>query len=86
MSLMLKCLCPNFWINNCQPWTVTATSAHKDEVCNFDDNLTIFDSSSSNEEEADESSDSDDCCHHIEKVNTNIQIFSIFIISLIITN
>jgi hypothetical protein len=32
------------------------------------------------------SSDSDDCCHHIEKVNTSIQIFSIFITSLIITN
>jgi hypothetical protein len=31
-------------------------------------------------------SDSDDCCHHIEKVSTNIQIFSIFITSLMITN
>jgi hypothetical protein len=32
------------------------------------------------------SSDPDDCCHHIEKMSTNIQMFSIFIISLIITN
>jgi hypothetical protein len=32
------------------------------------------------------SSDPDDCCHYIEKVSTSIQIFSIFITSLIITN
>jgi hypothetical protein len=32
------------------------------------------------------SSDPDDCCHHIEKVSTCIQMFSIFITSLIITN
>jgi hypothetical protein len=32
------------------------------------------------------SSDPDDCCHHIEKVSTSIQIFSIFITSLLITN
>jgi hypothetical protein len=32
------------------------------------------------------SSDLDDCCHHIEKVSTSIQIFSIFITSLIIIN
>jgi hypothetical protein len=31
-------------------------------------------------------SDPDDCCHHIEKVSTNIQIFSIFITSIMITN
>jgi hypothetical protein len=31
-------------------------------------------------------SDPDDCCHHIEKVSTSNQIFSIFITSLIITN
>jgi hypothetical protein len=30
--------------------------------------------------------DPHDCCHHIEKVSTSIQIFSIFITSLIITN
>jgi hypothetical protein len=38
------------------------------------------------ETEDDKSSDSDDCCHHIEKVSTSIQIFSIFITSLMITN
>jgi hypothetical protein len=43
-------------------------------------NLSMFDS------EDDESSDPDDCCHHIEKVSTSIQIFSIFITSLIIIN
>jgi hypothetical protein len=32
------------------------------------------------------SSDPNDCYHHIEKVSTSIQMFSIFIISLIITN
>jgi hypothetical protein len=31
-------------------------------------------------------SDPDDYCHHIEKVSTSIQIFSIFIASLMITN
>jgi hypothetical protein len=31
-------------------------------------------------------SDLDDCCHHIEKVSTSIQMFSIFITSLMITN
>jgi hypothetical protein len=30
--------------------------------------------------------DLDDCCHHIEKVSTSIQMFSIFITSLMITN
>jgi hypothetical protein len=32
------------------------------------------------------SSDPDDCCHHIKKVSTSIQMFSIFITSLIITD
>jgi hypothetical protein len=36
--------------------------------------------------EDDKSSGLDDCCHHIEKVSTSIQMFSIFITSLIITN
>jgi hypothetical protein len=31
-------------------------------------------------------SDSDDCCHHIKKVSTSIQMFSIFITSFMITN
>jgi hypothetical protein len=34
----------------------------------------------------DMSSDLDDCCHHNEKVGTSIQMFSIFITSIIITN
>jgi hypothetical protein len=42
--------------------------------------LKIFDT------EDDKSSDLDDCCHHNEKVSTSIQMFSIFITSLMITN
>jgi hypothetical protein len=42
--------------------------------------LKMFDIEDSN------ASDPDDCCHHIEKVSTSIEMFSIFIISLIITN
>jgi hypothetical protein len=42
--------------------------------------LTIFDT------EDDKSSDPDDYCNHIKKVSTSIQMFSIFISSLIITN
>jgi hypothetical protein len=53
---------------------------HEKEDDEFDVDLTIFDS------EDDKSSDMDDYCHHIEKVSTNIQMFSIFITSLIITN
>jgi hypothetical protein len=65
----------------------TSTSPkHEDEVCSSDDDLTMFYSSSSDEEEDNESSDPDDCWHHIEKVSTNIQIFSIFITSIIISN
>jgi hypothetical protein len=47
---------------------------------NFSVDLKIIDTEDS------KSSDLDDCCHHIEKVSTNIQMFSIFITSLIITN
>jgi hypothetical protein len=42
--------------------------------------LKIFDTEDS------KSSDPHDYCHHIENVSTNIQLFSIFITSLIITN
>jgi hypothetical protein len=42
--------------------------------------LKIFDTEDSN------ATDPDDCCHHIEKVSTSIQIFSIFITSRMITN
>jgi hypothetical protein len=31
-------------------------------------------------------SDPNDCCHYIEKVSTSIQMFSIFITCLMITN
>jgi hypothetical protein len=57
---------------------------HKDEVCSSDNDLAMFDSSSSDEDES--SSKLNDYCHHIEKVSTNVQMFSIFITSLIITN
>jgi hypothetical protein len=42
--------------------------------------LKIFDTEDSN------AYDPDDCCHHIKKVSTSIQMFSIFITSLMITN
>jgi hypothetical protein len=42
--------------------------------------LKMFDIEDSN------ASDPDDCCHHIEKVSTRIQMFSIFITSLMIIN
>jgi hypothetical protein len=46
----------------------------------FSIDLKIFDIEDS------KSSDRDDCCHHIEKVSTSIQMFSIFITSFIISN
>jgi hypothetical protein len=58
--------------------TGTPPKNKKEDESDID--LTIFDL------EDVESSDPDDYCHHIEKVITSIQIFSIFIISLIITN
>jgi hypothetical protein len=42
--------------------------------------LKRFDTEDSN------ASNLDDCCHHIENVSTSIQMFSIFITSLMITN
>jgi hypothetical protein len=45
-----------------------------------DVDLSMFDS------EDDESFHPDDCCHHIGKVSTSIQMFSIIITSLIIIN
>jgi hypothetical protein len=42
--------------------------------------LKMFDIEDSN------ASDPDDCCHHIEKVSTSIEMFSIFISSRMITN
>jgi hypothetical protein len=57
---------------------LTIFDTEDDELSSID--LKIFDTEDS------KSSDSDDCCHHIENVSTNIQMFSIFITSLIITN
>jgi hypothetical protein len=59
---------------------------HEDEVCGSNDDLTMFDSSYINEEEDESSSNPDDCCHHIKNVSVNVQMCSIFITSLIITN
>jgi hypothetical protein len=42
--------------------------------------IKIFDTEDS------KSSDLDDCCHHIQKVSTSIQMFSIFITNVIIIN
>jgi hypothetical protein len=42
--------------------------------------LKMFDTEDSN------ASDPNDCCHHIENVSASIQIFSIFITNLLITN
>jgi hypothetical protein len=42
--------------------------------------LKIFDTEDSN------ASNPDDYCHHIKKVSTSIQMFNIFITSLMITN
>jgi hypothetical protein len=57
-----------------------APPKHKKEDDESHIDLLLFDS------ENYKSSDPDDCCHHIEKVCTSIQMFSIFITSLIITN
>jgi hypothetical protein len=56
------------------------TPKHEKEDDESDVDLTIFDS------EDDKSSDPNDCCHHIEKVSTSIQMLTIFVTSLIITN
>jgi hypothetical protein len=67
---------------------------HKKENDESSVDLTIFDTEDDKSSvdlkmfntEDDKSSNPDDCCHHIEKVSTSIQMFSIFITSLIITN
>jgi hypothetical protein len=46
----------------------------------FSVDLKMFDTEDSN------ASDPNDCCHHIKKVSISIQMFSIFITSLMITN
>jgi hypothetical protein len=64
-------------MNSSHTGTLPKNEKEDDE---FNVDLTIFDL------EDDWSSDPDDCCHHIEKVSTSIQMFSIFITILIITN
>jgi hypothetical protein len=51
----------------------------KDEMSSSVD-LKMFDTEDSN------ASDPDDCCHRIKNVSTSIQMFSIFITSLMINN
>jgi hypothetical protein len=55
-------------------------SKHEKGDDESDVDLTIFYSGD------DKSSDLDDYCHHLKKVSTCIQLFSIFIASFIITN
>jgi hypothetical protein len=68
---------------------------HKKEDDESSVDLTIFDTEDDKSSSVDlkifdtedfKSSDPDDCYHHIEKVSPSIQMFSIFITSLIITN
>jgi hypothetical protein len=64
----------------------------KEDDKSFSVDLAMFDTKSSYVDlkmfgtQDSDASDPDDCCHHIEKVSTSIQIFSIFITSLMITN
>jgi hypothetical protein len=55
-------------------------SPKNEEDDELDLDLTMFDS------EDGESFDPDDCYHHIKKMSTSIQIFSVFITSFIIIN
>jgi hypothetical protein len=68
---------------------------HEEEDVKSSVDLIMFDTEDDKSSSADlkifdtydsKSSDLNDCCHHIEKVSTSIQIFSIFITSLIIIN
>jgi hypothetical protein len=71
-----------------------APSKHEKEDDESSVDLTMFDSEDDKpfvdltmfDTEDDKSSDPDDYCHHIKKVSTSIQMFSIFINSFIITN
>jgi hypothetical protein len=68
---------------------------HEKEDDEFSVDLTMFDTEDDKSSSVDlkifdtedsKSSDLDDCCYHIENVSTSIEIFSIFITSLIIIN
>ncbi len=76
---------------NCQSWTPPKHEKEDDEssidlsIFDTEDDkspvdLKMFDTEDSN------ASDPDDCYHHIENVSTSIQIFNIFITSLMINN
>jgi hypothetical protein len=79
-------------IVNCQPWTPPKHEKEDDksfvDLAMFDTeddksfsvDLKLFDTEDSN------AFDPDDCCHHIEKVSTSIQMFTIFITSLMVIN
>jgi hypothetical protein len=76
--LMTKCL--NYYLSVIDSSHTSTLPKHEEEDDESDVDLTMFAS------EDDESSDPDDCYHHIEKVSISIQMFSIFITNLIITN
>jgi hypothetical protein len=69
-------------------------SKHEKEDDESSIDLTMFDTEDDKssvdlkmfDTEDDKSSNPDDCCHHVEKMSTSIQMFSIFITSLVITN
>jgi hypothetical protein len=88
-----KWLWPNYWLSAIDSSHAPPRHEKEDDksfvelsIFDTEDNksssvdLKMFDTNDSN------SSDPDDCCHHIENVSTSIQMFSIFITSLIITN
>jgi hypothetical protein len=58
----------------------TPSKHEKDDDKSSSVDCKMFDIQDSN------ASNSDYCCHHIEKVSISIQLFCIFITSLIITN
>jgi hypothetical protein len=73
----------------------TAPKHEKEDDKSFSVDLVIFDTKDDKSSSVDlkifdiedfNASDPDDYCHHIEKVSTSIQIFSVFITSLMITN
>jgi hypothetical protein len=59
----------------------TPLKDEKDDDKSSSVDISIFDM-----EDDKSSSDPDDYCHHIEKVSTSIQMFNMFITSLMITN
>jgi hypothetical protein len=73
----------------------TPPKHEKEDDKSFSVNLAIFDTEDDKSSsvylkmfdiEDSNASNPDDCCHHIENASTNIQMFNIFITSLMITN